>query len=267
MKPNLRTYGNPPFDVVVLHGGPGAAGGLMPLAQALSKRHGVLEPLQRASSIAGQLRELKTVLEDNANSPVTLIGHSWGAWLGYLFTAERTGLIKKLIMVSSGGFEEKYATQTQETRFSRLSEPDRKEAVRLLKIIAGHSTVDSNSDFARLAELFFKVDAYDPLPQQELDVEVNIDIYKQVWKEATALRRSGKLLEMGTQINTSVVAIHGDYDSHPYVAVQSPLSGVLENFRFILLSNCGHKPWIERQARATFFDILEKELSSNRLNT
>jgi pimeloyl-ACP methyl ester carboxylesterase len=262
MKPDLRIYGNPPFDVVVLHGGPGAAGGLRPLAQALSTRHGVLEPLQRASSIAGQLGELKTMLEKSANSPVTLIGHSWGAWLGYLFAAENVGLTKKLVMVGSGGFEEKYAIKTQETRFSRLSEPDREEVKKLLKIISHRSSASSNRDFARLAELFSKVDAYDPLPQQALDVEVDIDIYKQVWKEATLLRRSGKLLEMGKQITTSVVAIHGDYDSHPYEAVQSPLSGVLENFRFNLLPNCGHKPWIERQARDKFFDILERELSS-----
>ena len=263
MKPNLRTYGSPPFDVVVLHGGPGAAGGLASLAQSLSIRHGVVEPLQRASSIAGQLRELKTVLENNANPPVTLIGHSWGAWLGYLFAAERTSLIKKLIMVGSGAFEEQYAAATQKTRFSRLSERDRKEVDRLLKIFKKGSTDSSNRDFARLGELFSKVDTYDPLPQQELDVEVDIDIYKQVWKEATALRRSGKLVEMSKQINTSDVAIHGDYDSHPYEAVQSPLSGVLENFRFILLPNCGHKPWIERQARATFFEVLERELSSS----
>lgn len=263
MKPTLRTYGTPPFDVVVLHGGPGAAGGLMPLAKAISKRHGVLEPLQRASSIAGQLRELETVLKTAAHLPVTLIGHSWGAWLGYLFAAECTGLIKKLIMVSSGGFDEKYAVVTQETRFSRLSEQDGKEAAQLLKIFAGRSTASRNRDFARLAELFFKVDAYDPLPQPELDVEVDINIYKRVWKEATALRRSGKLLEMGKKINICVVAIHGDYDSHPYEAVQLPLSGVLENFRFILLRNCGHKPWIERQARATFFDKIERELLSS----
>ena len=46
MKQNLRTYGMPPFDVAVLHGGPGTAGGMAPLARELALRHGVLEPLQ-----------------------------------------------------------------------------------------------------------------------------------------------------------------------------------------------------------------------------
>ncbi len=264
IKPDLRTHGKPPFNVVVLHGGPGAAGGLMPLAQALSTRHGVLEPLQQAPSIAGQLRELKTVLENNAHPPVTLIGHSWGAWLGYLFAAGQAGLVKKLIMVASGGFDEKYAAVTQKTRFSRLGEQERKEVKNLLKIFSNPSADTANRDFLRIAELFFKVDTYDHLPQKELDVKVDIEIYKQVWKEATLLRRSGKLLETGKKITAPVVAIHGDYDSHPHEAVQLPLSNVLENFRFFLLPNCGHKPWIERQARDRFFSILERELSSAR---
>ncbi|MEJ2200169.1 MAG: alpha/beta hydrolase [Desulfuromonadaceae bacterium] len=261
MKPNFRRYGTPPFNVVVLHGGPGSAGGMMPLAQLLAPNHGVLEPIQRASSIAGQIEELKNVLETHADSPVTLIGHSWGAWLGYLFCAKHPVLTKKLIMVASGGFEEKYAAQTQKTRFSRLSKTEREEVGQLLEIFKRPSTGHDNDRFLRLGELFFKVDAYDPLPQQELDVELDIDIYKAVWGEATRLRRSGELLERGKQISTPVLAIHGDYDSHAYAGVQTPLADVLENFRFILLPNCGHKPWIERQARDRFLNILEEELS------
>jgi pimeloyl-ACP methyl ester carboxylesterase len=58
-----------------------------------------------------------------------------------------------------------------------------------------------------------------------------------------------------------VVAIHGDYDPHPAEGVQKPLSAILENFRFILLKNCGHKPWVERQARDRFYAVLKVELS------
>ena len=60
-----------------------------------------------------------------------------------------------------------------------------------------------------------------------------------------------------------MVAIHGDYDSHPAEGVEKPLSAILNDFRFIILGNCGHKPWIERQARDRFFAILEEELGKN----
>lgn len=74
------------------------------------------------------------------------------------------------------------------------------------------------------------------------------------------MRRSGKLLEMGREIASPVVAIHGDYDSHPAEGVGKPLSTAVRDFRFILLEKCGHKPWIERQARERFYAILEGEL-------
>jgi pimeloyl-ACP methyl ester carboxylesterase len=233
---------------------------MAPLACELALRHGVLEPLQTASTITGQVEELKELLEESADLPVTLLGHSWGAWLGYIFASRHPGLVKKLILVSSGGFEDKYAAMTQETRLSRLSEEERKDVNKLLEIIRQRSSDDRNADFARLGELFFKSDAFDPLPLEPPETVFSLEIYKKVWGEATALRKSGKLLEMGREITSPVVAIHGDYDSHPAEGVRKPLSAVLRDFRFILLENCGHKPWIERHARERFFAILEGEL-------
>jgi pimeloyl-ACP methyl ester carboxylesterase len=260
MKYNPRTYGKPPFNVAVLHGGPGTAGGMAPLARELALRHGVLEPLQTAASIVGQVEELNDILEESADLPVTLVGHSWGAWLGCIFAARHPRLVRKLILVSSGGFEDKYAATTHETRLSRLCEEERGEVNRLLEIIRNRSAGDGNADFARLGELFFKSDAFDPLPQEPPETVFSLEIYKRVWGEATALRKSGKLLEMGREIIAPVVAIHGDYDSHPAEGVERPLSAVLRDFRFSLLEKCGHKPWIERQARERFYRVLEEEL-------
>jgi pimeloyl-ACP methyl ester carboxylesterase len=233
---------------------------MAPLARELALDHGVLEPLQTAASITGQVEELKELLEESADLPVTLVGHSWGAWLGYIFAARHPGLVKKLILVSSGGFEEKNAATTHETRLSRLSKEEKEEVARLLEIIRNRSTNDRNTDFARLGELFFKTDAYDPLPLEPPETVFSLEIYKRVWGEATELRRSGKLLEMGKEIASPVVAIHGAYDSHPAEGVEKPLSAILKDFHFILLEKCGHKPWIERQARERFYTILEGEL-------
>lgn len=40
-----------------------------------------------------------------------------------------------------------------------------------------------------------------------------------------------------------------------------PLSSMLKEFRFVLLKNCGHKPWIERRAKEDFFKILRQGLA------
>ena len=58
----------------------------------------------------------------------------------------------------------------------------------------------------------------------------------------------------------AIVVVHGDHDPHPAEGIQKPLSVMLRSFRFILLKNCGHKPWIEREAREAFYRILKEEL-------
>lgn len=66
---NLRKYGNKPFSIAVIHGGPGAPGEMAPVARELSSARGVLEPLQTATTLEGQVKELKAVLERTGLCP------------------------------------------------------------------------------------------------------------------------------------------------------------------------------------------------------
>lgn len=257
---NLRKYGKPPFSVALIHGGPGAAGEMGPVARELKSDWGVLEPFQTVDSIEGQVQELKTVLEKNGELPLILISFSWGAWLSFIFAANYPAFVRKLILVGNGPFEEKYAVGIQKTRLERLSHKNRKEAESLIRVLNDPAAEDESKIFSRLGELFSKADAYDPVTQKSESVDFRVDIFQRVWKEAKKLRRSGKLLQFGESIKCPVVAIHGDYDPHPAEGVQKPLSSVLKDFRFILLKNCGHKPWIEQKARGEFFRILREEL-------
>ena len=84
---NLRIYGEKPFKIAVLHGGPGAPGYMAPVARELSSTWGVLEPLQTAITVEGQVQELRKVLQNYADLPVCVIGSSWGAWLGFIVSA------------------------------------------------------------------------------------------------------------------------------------------------------------------------------------
>jgi pimeloyl-ACP methyl ester carboxylesterase len=90
---NCRTWGNAPFAVAVIHGGPGAAGEMAPVAREISLSQGVIEPFQTEQTVTGQVRELKNVLTDRGDLPVTLIGHSWGAILSFIVTAKNPALV------------------------------------------------------------------------------------------------------------------------------------------------------------------------------
>ena len=259
---NLRKYGDKPFRVAVIHGGPGAPGEMAPVARELSFVAGVLEPLQTASSLEGQVHELKTVLENNAALPINLIGFSWGATLSFIFAARYPSIMRKLILIGSPPYEEKYAANITLTRLTRLSDEKRAEALSLMENLNYPSAADKNTLMARLGNLLVQADSYDPLPHDDEMLKCQYDVFLSVWEQAAHFRSSGKLLELGKSIKCPVVAIHGDYDPHPAAGVEEPLSRVLKDFRFVLLEKCGHRPWLERNARNRFYNILKQELAS-----
>lgn len=257
---NPRIHGNPPLSVVVLHGGPGALGGMSQVATELAPDWGVLEPIQTAASVAGQVEELRAVIVERGQAPVILIGSSWGAMLGFIFAARYPPLVRKLILVGSGVYEPQYATGILETRLSRLDEKQRQEVLYLMNSLNDPTAQEKDLVMARLGELFTKTDAFDPVSLASEMVECRYDLHQVVWAEAENMRRDGTLLELGRKIGCPVVAIHGDYDPHPAEGVQKPLSSVVKDFRFLLLRNCGHLPWVERQAKDEFFRVIRAEL-------
>ncbi|MBN2351463.1 MAG: alpha/beta hydrolase [Spirochaetales bacterium] len=242
---NPRRYGHAPFSVAVIHGGPGAGGEMAPVARKLAAEKGVLEPIQTATTLDGQVEELASILEADGAPPVTLIGHSWGAWLSFILAARRPELVKKLILVSSGPFEEAYVPALEAARRARLT--------------AG----DKDCLLERLGALAAKTDAYDPIADETADADrvgLRGEMFDGVWRTAAGLRRSGELLGLADRIACPVVAVHGADDPHPAAGVEKPLAAALKNFRFILLKRCGHMPWLERQAREEFFSVLRREL-------
>jgi len=257
---NMRIYGAAPYSIAVIHGGPGAPGQMAPVARELSRDYGVLEPLQTAATLDGQVGELHDIIEKHGNLPIVLIGSSWGAMLSYIFTARYPALVKKLIMVGSAVFDDRYAAGIQGTRLSRLDAESKREVYSLVKSLNDDTVGDKDKLMKRLGELFTKADAYDPITLDTEVIEVRFDIHEGVWRDAINLRGSGELLKMGKKIKCPVVALHGDYDPHPAEGVSQPLSKVLKDFRFIMLERCGHLPWIEREAMGRFYELVRVEL-------
>jgi pimeloyl-ACP methyl ester carboxylesterase len=259
---NVRFYGRQPYTVAVVHGGPGMPGYMWAVARELGKETGVLEPLQTKNSLEGQIEELRGILEKYADLPVLLLGHSWGAMLTYIFTAHYPSLIKKLILVGSGPYEQQYADIIDTERLNRLTEEERIEEFKLVEIINSATPAERDKAMARHSVLLEKADTFAPLPTEKEPepLPVSEEINRKVWSEAKKLRDSGEILAIGPKIKCPVLAIHGDYDPHPAAGVAQPLSRMLKDFRFVLLEKCGHYPWLEKYARDKFFEILREEI-------
>lgn len=257
---NCRIYGKSPYQVALIHGGPGGAGTLKELAQMLAHDCGILEPLQTKDSIEGQLEELKKTLDQHAQLPVILIGHSWGAMLGYLFAAKYPHYTKKLIMISSGLFDASYAKELMKIRLNRMTE-DKQDQLKELMNQLNENQDNADEIFHQLGQLMKAVESFDPIKIDEQDIiKGQYQIYKNVWPQVEKMRETGELLNAGKNIQCPVIAIHGDFDPHPYLGVKEPLTSVLNDFQFILLNKCGHEPWIERHARNSFVLLIKDNL-------
>ena len=261
---NLRTWGTGPFGLGVVHGGPGGAGEIAPVARQLSESRGVLEPLQTATSVGGQVDELANVLKAYGRVPLTLVGHSWGAWLSLLVAARHPTLVRKLILVSSGVFDAALVPLMQAGRQNRLSAEERIEYEGLESELSSGSATISDESFRRFAELSDKADSVEALDLTEPESETGLGgqpaVFEAVWPEAAEMRSNGKLMKLVRAVACPVVAIHGDSDPSPANGVEEPLRAALPDFRMIILDRCGHTPWREKHAQGEFFQILEREL-------
>jgi pimeloyl-ACP methyl ester carboxylesterase len=248
----VRKHGKPPYSIAVIHGGPGATGDMRPVAEVLSQTSGVLEPYQQAFSINGLIEELKNDLRVNAQIPVVLIGHSWGAWLSMLFASAHPETVKKIVLVGCPPIKQEYVPMILKNRLSRL---DPEGQIKFAGIIR------TMKDPVLLQSLLRKTDAFDPVKENaEEGIPLIQDHYRKIWNEAEEMRLTGGLMEKIKMVRCPVTAIHGDHDPHPAEGVREPLSVVLTQFHFILLEKCGHYPWKEKQAKDEFFRILKKEL-------
>ena len=259
---NLRFHGIAPYRVVAIHGGPGAAGEMAPVARRLSRECGVREPLQTARSIAGQIEELRGALSEHSQTRAVLIGYSWGAWLSLLTAARHPELCGKLILVSCPPFAAPAAAELRARRFDRLDDAEKAAFEAALASLADPAAPDQDDSLATLGRLAAKADAYSPVDELNEPAEIWIDagIYRAVWNEASAMRRSGELLRQVRMVRCPVVAVHGDADSTPVEAVAEPLSAALTKFRMVVLTRCGHTPWLERYAQDEFCRTLLDEV-------
>lgn len=255
----LRKYGKPPYTVAVIHGGPGAKGSLGMVARELGKYAGVLEPVQTRYTIKELLDELNEHIYDHVKTPLTLMGHSWGAWLAMLYATEHPEIVKNLVLVGCAPFEEKYVPQITENRQKRLTTQEQALFRFVLDGLADPHHSDRHYLFAQLQELTEKTDNYaleTPPEDEEYALPFDDLMYARLWPQAVALRANGELAARLSRLACPVHVIHGAEDPAPLAGVITPLSKHSVNHTRHILTRCGHSPFLEKHAKEYFYDML-----------
>lgn len=259
----LNRYGKSPYKVAVIHGGPGACGSVACIALELSKKCGTLEPIQTKYNIPDLIDELHEQLRTVVLEPITLVGHSWGAWLIALYAARYPGFIKQLVMVGSGPFKMEYVPQMLKRRLNNLTDSEAETFKLILSQLKDDSVEDKDTLLAALGALAEKTDSYeleeddgisnnDPIESAPLSAKM----YTSIWPQAAKMRSTGKLIDTVSKITCPIIVIQGDHDPHPIEGIIEPLQERVLHIQAHVLPKCGHSPFREKFAKTQFYDIL-----------
>ena len=260
---SVRIYGKSPFRIAVLHGGPGAPGYMAPVARELSKTCGILEPLQSEDSVEKQIAELNQQLTEYGNTPLILIGSSWGAVLALFMAARYPDLITKIILIGSAVFDSASSEKIHQIRMNRLSEDQKRQHYEIENKLTTKVTGQSQAElFKKWGALFSQTDSYDPIEHEDETLGVQPQIFNKVWPDFVEMRdHLGFLPAEFSKIKCPATIIHGDYDPHPIEGIQPFLENCIADIKTHILEKCGHYPWLEKQARNKFYNLLLSEIN------
>ncbi len=256
-----RRHGERGPLVVVIHGGPGAAGYMAPVARELSNEFRVIEPLQRGSrdgplTVARHVEDLRDVLLHEARGErPALVGSSWGAMLALAFAAAHPELAGPLLLIGSGTFDPASRARLKELIAERMTG----DLARRLEVVEREIT-DPDARLEARADIITETYCFDPLT---LDLEgepVDAAANEQTWADMLRLQADGTYPAAFSAITSPVLLVHGDYDPHPGPMVRDSLAPHVRSLVYRELPRCGHYPWIERHARDAFYALARQWL-------
>ena len=253
----VREYGSGTVSGIVLHGGPAAVGDVAPLARELGKRWHVMEPFQRGSggppiSVETHVQDLDDLIRERcADQRPVLVGHSWGAMLALAYAAAHPTAPAALVLVGCGTFSRAGRAEF-EARFSaKLTAADRAD------IANAEDIEEADRRLAAVGQLMTRVYGHDV---EEVETPANrydSRAHRETWADVMRLQDEGVHPAAFAAIRVPVLMLHGDKDPHPGPMTYEDLRAHIRQLEYRELQQCGHSPWLERQARRTFFSTIE----------
>ncbi len=260
-----RHYGESGPLVLVLHGGPAAVGDVAPLAKGLAESFRAVEPWQRGSggvplTVARHVADLHELATDlGGDTPVAIVGHSWGAMLALCYAAEHPRNAGPIALVGCGTFDRAGRNQMQATIDDRMDDDLRAR----IRRVSTHSTdpADQFMQTFKLARHIYDFDPIEPYADKEECEPFDLRAYDETWSDMQRLQKDGTYPGAFAAIESPVLMLHGRYDPHPGEVIRDSLLPYLPQLEYREFERCGHSPWIEKSAREMFFAAINEWLS------
>ncbi len=262
----VRKYGHSGPLVIVLHGGPAAAGSARKLAENLADTFRVLEPWQRGSeenrplTVKRHIADLDHLIQTVASEKQpALVGESWGAMLALAYGAKHPQKTGPIVLVGCGTFDPLSRSRVAQTRSNRIAAH-----------IAEHPQFAQDlllPPAVQVMKWHTMTDNYAPISLQDQSIDDNFDIraHQETWEDMLRCQRTGIYPQAFEAITVPVLMLHGTYDPHPGRMIRDSLKAVIGQLEYHEFEKCGHHPANERWAREAFLTTLKKWLL-DRLN-
>jgi pimeloyl-ACP methyl ester carboxylesterase len=258
----VREYGDAGPLVVVLHGGPGVAGYMAPVARGLADAFRVLEPLQRRSgaeplTVAGHIADLHELLEARCgDGRPALVGHSWGAMLALAYAAAHPGRAVALALIGNGTFDLVARDRLHVVVEQRMDDGLRRRLTELPQEVP-----DPDERLDVMGQLILPLYSCDLLPADQEAVTYDARGHHETWQDMVRLQGEGTYPAAFAAIKVPVIMLHGAVDPHPGQMIRDGLLPYLPQLEYREWRRCGHYPWREKGVRDEFFSALRHWLA------
>jgi len=171
--------------------------------------------------------------------------------LALAYAADHPTVSAGLILIGCGTFSAAARAEFEARLDARLTPRDR-------ACLAGLKQAQVSADHRLAAEgrLMTRVYGYDIENVAEEIASVDAAAHERTWADMVRLQRDGTYPAAFAAIRVPVLMLHGQQDPHPGGLISDDLRAYIPHLEYRELPRCGHSPWLERQARRAFFDML-----------
>ena len=254
-------YGQPGAPrLLVLHGGPGADHCyLLPQLLHLGEKYDLLFYDQRGGGRSrsdaripvawrDHVGDLGAIVEEHGLDPLSIVGYSWGAMLGLLYTLEQRGnpqvrAASRLVLINPAPLTTEYRRQF-EAEFARRQQSPEIRSLRDELTASGLRENDPPAYRQRAFEL--SVAGYFSDPRKATDLtpfRVVGRVQQSVWESLGDFN----LIAALTGVRIPSIIIHGRDDPIPLASSREAASALGTNL--VVLDECGHVPYVEQPSK------------------
>ena len=243
--------------LVLLHGGPGVGDylGDSVLLDWLARGYTVCAYDQRGCrhsvssgpfTLAANADDLEAVRVCLGDRRLTLLGHSWGAFLALYYASRYPQALRRLVLVSPLPPRTGWQRRRQQLLEARHTEPQRAELDSLeAEIARTHDAQEREKlylqHFAVALPSYLAPAHRERAPRIEsYSRKVNTDLMADLQRAYASRAWEAGLIHF----QAPTLVIHGREDIIPWTAVEQ-MQELLPHVEVIALDNCGHFPWLE----------------------